>query len=148
MTKRTFEDIEVGAVHKVGRFEATKSEMLQFAERYDPQPFHVDPDAATDSMYGGLIASGWYTASCCMRLVVDGFFNDTVSMGAFGLDELRWLAPVRPGDTVDVQFEVVDKTASTSRDDRGYVTNEVTATKGDGEEVLFWQATNIFGRRE
>lgn len=148
MSKRTYEDIDVGAVHEVGSFEATESEMRRFAERYDPQPFHVDPDAATNSMYGGLIASGWYTASACMRLLVDEFFNNTVSMGSFGLDELRWRSPVRPGDTVSVKMEILDKSGSTSRPDRGYVKNEVTATNQDGEEVIFWRATNIIGRRE
>ncbi|WP_435064415.1 MaoC family dehydratase [Halobaculum sp. EA56] len=147
MTKRTFEDIEEGAVHDVGSFVAREEEMLAFAERYDPQPIHVDPEAAADSVFGGIIASGWYTASCCMRLAVDGFFNDTVSMGSFGMDELRWRTPVRPGDEIDVEFAVVDKTASESRDDRGYVDNEITATNQDGDEVVFWRATNIFGRR-
>lgn len=148
MTEFTFEDIEVGAVHEVGSFEATEEEMRRFGERYDPQPIHVDPEAAAESMYGGLIASGWYTASACMRLLVDEFFNRTVSMGSFGIDELRWRTPVRPGDTVSVSIEVVDKTASSSREDRGYVENAVTGTNGDGEEVVYWRATNIIGRRE
>ena len=147
MSKRTFEEIEEGAVHDVGSFEATEAEMLAFAERYDPQPIHVDPEAAAESIFGGLIASGWYTASGCMRLLVDGFFNDTVSMGAFGMDELRWRTPVRPGDTVGVELEVVEKTASESRDDRGYVDVDVRATNQDDEEVVRWSATNIIGRR-
>lgn len=148
MTKRTYEDIEVGAVHDVGSFVATEEEIRRFAERYDPQPIHVDPEAAAESMYGGLIASGWYTASACMRLIVDEFFNHTVSMGSFGIEELRWRTPVRPGDTVSVRFAVVDKTESTSREDRGYVENEVTASNQDDEEVVYWRATNIIGRRE
>lgn len=146
MTVRTFDDIDIGESHDVGSFEATESEMRSFAERYDPAPFHVDPEAAADSMYDGIIASGWYTASACMRLLVDGFFSDTISMGSFGIDELRWPTPVRPGDTISVQIDVVDKTPSSSRDDRGYIDNEVTGTNQDGEDVIYWRATNIIGR--
>lgn len=147
MTTRTFEDIDDGEVHGVGSFEATEAEMREFAERYDPAPFHVDPDAAADSMYGGIIASGWYTASACMRLLVEGFFSDARSMGSFGIEELRWPTPVRPGDTIDVEIAVVDKTPSSSRDDRGYIENVVTGTNQDGEEVISWRATNIIGRQ-
>ncbi|QLG63890.1 MaoC family dehydratase [Halorarum salinum] len=145
---RTFEDIEVGAVHDVGSFEATEAEIGSFAERFDPQPIHVDPASAAESMYDGLIASGWYTASASMRLLVDGFFSDTVSMGSFGVEELRWRTPVRPGDVVSVELEVLDKTESSSREDRGYVENEVRGHNEDGEEVVYWRATNIIGRRE
>ncbi|UIP01512.1 MaoC family dehydratase (plasmid) [Halobaculum sp. CBA1158] len=148
MTKRTFEDIEEGAVHDLGSFRAEEAEMRAFAERYDPQPIHVDPEAAADSIFGGIIASGWYTASCCMRLLVDGFFNDTVSMGAFGMEELRWKTPVRAGDTVAVELAIAKKTQSDSRDDRGYVDVDVTATNQDGEEVVYWRATNIIGTRQ
>jgi acyl dehydratase len=148
MPGRTYGDIENGEVHDLGSFKATESEMIRFAEQYDPAPFHVDPDAASDSIYGGIIASGWYTASACMRLVVDEFFSDTRSMGSFGLDELRWPTSVRPGDSISVQIAVVEKTESTSRTDRGYVENEVTGTNQNGEDVVFWRATNIIGRKE
>lgn len=146
MTQRTYEDIETGTVYDIGSFVATEEEMQTFAERYDPQPIHTDPEAAADSIFGGLIASGWYTASCCMRLLVDEFLSDTVSMGSFGMDELRWRTPVRPGDTVSVEMEIADKTASSSRDDRGYVELDVTATNQDGDEVVYWRSTNIVGR--
>lgn len=147
VTTRYHEDIDEGAHHELGQVTLSEAEILSFAERYDPQPFHVDREAAADSPYGGVIASGWHTASACMRLVVDGFLNDTVTMGSFGLSELRWRAPVFPGDTITVGMDVVEKRPSSSREDRGYVVNEVTATNDDGEEVLFWRATNIFGRR-
>ena len=146
MSQRTFDDIESGECHYLGSFEATEAEMLRFAERYDPASYHVDPDAAEDSIYGGLIASGWYTASACMELVADEFLSNTRNMGSFGLDELRWPTPVRPGDTISVQIEIVDLTPSTCRSDRGYVVIEVTGTNQDGETVIFWRATNIFGR--
>ncbi|MGM0604153.1 MAG: MaoC family dehydratase [Halobacteriota archaeon] len=147
MEIRYYEDIEPGVRHDLGHTEITAEAILRFAERYDPQPFHVDPERAVDSPYGGLIASGWHTAAICMRRVADGYLNDTDSMGAFGLDELRWRTPVRPGDSVHVSLEIVEKRPSSSRDDRGYVVNEVTGTNDEGEEVLFWRATNIIGRR-
>lgn len=83
-----------------------------------------------------------------MRLLVDGFLDDTVSIGSFGLDELRWAAPVRPGDTVCVTLDVVETRESDSHDDRGYATLEVAAEREDGEEVIFWRSTNIFLRRQ
>jgi acyl dehydratase len=146
MARLYYEDIGVGEVRDLGSYTASKEELLQFAERYDPQPIHVDEDAAAETMYGELIASGWHTASACMRLLVDGFLNDTVSLGSFGLDELRWRVPVRPGDTVTVTHEITGKTESTTRDDRGYIENEIEAMNQNGEEVIFWRATNIFLR--
>jgi acyl dehydratase len=142
-----YEDIEVGEVRELGSYQVSKHELTTFAEQYDPQPIHVNEAAARESIHGGVIASGWYTASVCMRLLVDGFLNDTVSMGSFGLDELRWRAPVRPGDTITARHEITDKRESGSRNDRGYVQNELVAHNQDDEEVVFWRATNIFGKR-
>lgn len=139
-----YEDIDIGDVRALGQYTADRAELIQFAERYDPQPIHIDPEAAADSIYGGIIASGWHTSSACMALLVNGFLNDTVSLGSFGLDELRWRTPVRPGDTVSVTHRLTDKRESTTRDDRGYIENEIEATNEDGEEVVFWRATNIF----
>jgi acyl dehydratase len=147
MARRYYGDIEVGEVVDVGAYTADREEVLRFAERYDPQPIHVDPDAAAETMYGGVIASGWHTAGSCMRLLVDGFLADTATLGSFGLDELRWRTPVYPGDTVDVECRVLSKTESTSRADRGYIESEVEGTNGDGDEVIYWRATNIFLRR-
>ncbi|WP_435077125.1 MaoC family dehydratase [Halococcus sp. AFM35] len=147
MAKLHYEDIEVGEVRDLGSYRAPEDELMAFAERYDPQPIHVSEAAARESIHDGIIASGWYTASVCMRLLVDGFLNDAASMGSFGLDELRWRAPVRPGDTITVRNEITDKRESESRDDRGYVENELTAHNQNGEEVVFWRATNIFGKR-
>ncbi|SFR63857.1 MaoC family dehydratase [Halogeometricum limi] len=147
MPRRYYEDIDADEVRALGRYTAERDELLQFAERYDPQPIHVDPVAAEDTIYGGIIASGWHTASCCMRLLVDEFLSETATLGSFGLDELRWRTPVYPGDTVSVEVRVLEKTESTSRDDRGYITSEVEATNGDGDEVVYWRATNIFLKR-
>lgn len=141
-----YEDIEVGDVHDLGEYRVSKDECTVFAERYDPHPIHTDEAAARDSIYGGLIASGWYTASVCMRLLVDGFLNEAASMGSFGLDELQWPTPVRPGDTISAHCKITDKRTSDSRNDRGYVENELTAHNQDDEAVVFWRATNIFER--
>ncbi|WP_101296778.1 MaoC family dehydratase [Halegenticoccus soli] len=147
MTKLHFEDVREGEIRELGSYRVSKDEMVAFAQRYDPQPIHVDESAAEASIYGGIIASGWYTAGVCMRLLVDGFLIDAASMGSFGLDELRWRAPVRPDDVISVRNEIVDARESTSRDDRGYVKNELTARNQDREEVLSWTATNIFLRK-
>lgn len=144
---RYYEDIAVGEEVELGSYTFTKEEILTFAEQYDPQPFHVDEEAATESIYGGLIASGWHTGSVCMRLLAQGFLNETESMGAPGLDELNWHRPVRPGDTISASIEILDKSPSSSRDDRGYVKNRVVGRNQDGEDVLSWEATNIIGRR-
>lgn len=142
-----YEDIDVGEVRDLGSHRVPKDELTAFAEQYDPQPIHTDEAAARDSIYGGLIASGWYTASVCMRLLVDGFLNETAGMGSFGLDELRWPTPVRAGDTITAYNRITDKRTSDSRNDRGYVENELTAHNQDDETVVFWRATNIFERR-
>ena len=147
MAKLYYEDIEVGEVRELGSYCMAKDEIMEFAEQYDPQPIHTNEAAACDSIHGGIIASGWYTASVCMRLLVSGFLNDTMSMGSFGLDELRWSTPVRPGDTISARNEIIDKRESSSRNDRGYIQNELVAHTQNNEEVVFWRATNIFGKR-
>ncbi|MCB1169684.1 MAG: MaoC family dehydratase [Leptospiraceae bacterium] len=104
-----YEDIEVGQAFELGSYTVTEEEILEFARKYDPQPFHIDPEAARDSMFGGLIASGWHTASICMRLYVDTILNRSASMGSPGLDQLRWKRPVRPGDTLTGRFRVTER---------------------------------------
>jgi acyl dehydratase len=143
VTVRYFEDVGVGETHDLGSYTADREELLAFARRYDPQPIHVDPAVAADTPYGGLIASGWHTASAVMALLVEGFLGGAATIGSFGLDELRWRAPVRPGDVVHAEVEVLDTTPSESREDRGYVENAVRATVDD-DEVIYWRATNIF----
>lgn len=141
------EDIEEGTVRELGSFSLSEAEIIEFAERYDPQPLHVDPEAAEELAFGGLIASGWQTASACMRLVVDGLLADAASMGAIGVEELRWHAPVRPGEEIHVENEVLEVSPSESRDDRGYVRSR-TVGRRDGEPVITWVAVNVFGRRD
>ncbi|WP_424006068.1 MaoC family dehydratase [Haloferax denitrificans] len=115
-----FEDFAVGDTDEFGEYDVTLSEVLEFAEQYDPQWFHTDPERAeAESMYGGIIASGWHTASMTMRLFVDSVLSDAASLGAKGVEELRWWKPVYPGDTLVVESEVLETTVET--DDRGLV---------------------------
>lgn len=139
-----FEDIEPGQVRELGDIQVEREEMIAFAERYDPQPIHTDPEQAAESIYGELIASGWFTVGLCMRVFAGEFLAEAASMGAFGVDELRWPTPVRAGDVLHVEHEVRDVTPSSSRDDRGYVDNTLRATNQHGEVVITWEATNIF----
>ena len=143
---RYLEDFEAGTVRELGSFTLSEAEIVGFAEKYDPQPLHVDPEAAEELAFGGLIASGWHTAAACMRVVVDEVLADAASMGALGLDELRWPAPLRPGEEVRVSVELLDVRPSESRDDRGYVRNRVEGRTGE-DTVLVWVATNVIGRR-
>jgi len=99
----------VGETDSFGSYEVTAEEIVAFAEQYDPQPFHTDPDAAAETPFGGLVASGWHTAAMTMRLLVDGPLSELATRGALGVDELRWRSPVRPGQTLTVETEVVAK---------------------------------------
>src|SRR5690242_11639548 len=95
-----FEDMKPGDKMELGTYTVTREEILEFANKFDPQPFHINEDAAKKSMFGGLIASGWHTASICMRLYVDAILSKSMSLGSPGVDELRWKRPVRPGDVL------------------------------------------------
>ena len=140
-----FEDMEVGAVEEFGEYRVTEEEVLAFAEKYDPQWFHTDPERAeAESVYGGLIASGWHTGAMTMRMLVDHHFSEAASLGAKGLDELRWRRPVRPGDTLSVRTEVLDKEAET--DERGLVRSRTVTTDDDGEEVFAMTALVMYAR--
>ncbi len=133
-----YEDIDVGDTREFGEYDVTKDEIVEFAEKYDPQPFHLDDDAAAESHFGGLVASGWHTAAMCMRLIADGPVQERASMGARGVDDLRWQAPVRPGDTLHVRTEVVDKRVSQSDPGRGYVDSRLEGVNQDGDVVISW----------
>ena len=119
--ERYFEDYVVGEVLTFGDHTITEQEIIEFASRYDPQYFHIDPEAAADSHYGGLIASGWQTGSIMMGMMVQGFVSPLSSMGSPGLDELRWPKPVRPGDRLYARATVDAARKSQSRPDRGIV---------------------------
>lgn len=123
---RYFEDYLTGAVHEFGSIAVDEAEVVAFGRRYDPQPFHTDPDAAKTSMFGGLIASGWQTAGLMMRLVVEHYLSHVASLGSPGVDEVRWPQPVRPGDTLRVRATVLDARRSHSKPDRGIVSRLAT----------------------
>jgi len=142
-----FEDFQVGQSLDCGSKIFHKDEMVAFARQFDPQPFHVDEEKAKRSVFGGLIASGWYTCSVCMRLIVDAIVNQTASMGSPGVDSLRWLKPVRPGDRLRLRATVIEAEASKSKPDRGRLTFTYELSGADGDPVMSMRAVAILGRR-
>ena len=144
---RYWDDIKEGEVVELGSRTLDKERMVAFAREFDPQPFHTDEKAAEASIWGGLIASGWLTGSTLMRLFYDGFLKDTASMGSPGIDELRWLKPVRPGDTLSARLIVLDTSASRSKPDRGIVHSLMEVLNQHGEIVMTTKGVNFFRRR-
>ena len=142
-----YEDVEVGDTREFGERSVTKEEIVEFAEKYDPQPFHVDEEAASETIFGGLIASGWQTAAICMRLFVDNM-ADEAWVGARGVDELRWIRPVRPGDTLSVEVEIVEKRPDETNPGLGRVHTRLTAYNQDDEAVISWIGLGMVERRE
>jgi acyl dehydratase len=145
--ERYFEDFEPGQVVELGSHLVTEAEIVEFAERWDPQPFHVDPEAAAGSVFGGLIASGWHTCALWMRLYVETTLDGAASMGSPGIEELRWLAPVRPGDTLQGRLTVLETTPSARRPDRGTVRIRGEMVNQDGVVVMTMTSRGHFGRR-
>lgn len=145
---RYFEDFTVGETATFGSYRVTAEEVTEFARAYDPQPFHVDREAAAASIYGGLIASGWHTCAMAMRLIVDHLLAETACLGALGVDDLRFRRPVRPGDELSVRVEVVDTDPNGSQPDRGLVRAGTTVMNQDDEPVLSYEAVLMFARRE
>jgi acyl dehydratase len=144
---RYFEDFQVGQVLELGSYEVSREEILAFARQYDPQPFHLDEEAGRQSIYGSIIASGWQTAAICHRLLVESVLERSSSMGSPGLDELRWLLPVRPGDTLSASIEVLATTPSRSKPDRGAVKTRMEVRNQKGEVVMTELAAVLFRRR-
>ncbi len=142
-----FEDLKEGDRRTFGPRILTREEIVAFALQWDPQPFHVDEAAAARSPFRGLIASGWQTAALTMRLVVDGLLADSTSMGSPGLDELKWLKPVRPGDALSVEVTLTEVTPSRSKPDRGSVKASYRCTNQRGEAVMTMVARILFLRR-
>jgi len=142
-----FEDFEQGQVIEVGAVSVTEEEILEFARRYDPQPFHIDREAAERSQ-GGLIASGCHTLSLMMRLIVDGLLNQTANLPSPGMDELRWLKPVRGGDTLSVRCVVLSTRVSASKPDRGLVATSWEAFNQQGELVSSAKVVCMVRRRQ
>ena len=146
---RYYEDLDAGETYALeGRFEVDREEITAFAEQYDPQPFHLDEAAAADSVFGGLVASGWHTAAMCMRLVVEDFLDPETSMGASGVDDLEWIEPVRPGDTLRVEIEVLETRPSESRPEMGHVRSKLTGYNQHDDAVIEWVGDGMYRRRE
>ena len=146
-TKWYFEDFEPGRTIEVGSRTLGEDEIIDFARQFDPQPFHVDKEAARKSIYGGLIASGWHTCSLMMRMMVDGFLRNSSSQGSPGVDEIRWLKPVRAGDTIHVSTTTVEVRPSSSKPDRGIVKSQWQAKNQHGELVATVNGMGMFLRR-
>jgi acyl dehydratase len=146
--KRYFEDYVQGSVHEFGSIAVEEGEMISFASRFDPQPFHTDPEAGKRSIYGGLIASGWHSASLMMRLFVDHYLSHVASLGSPGVDELKWLKPVRPGDTLALRITVSETKRSRSKPDRGIVYSYVEALNQKEEIVMTMKALNFIACRD
>lgn len=144
---RHFEDFTPGTVFPLGSHTIERDDIVRFAREFDPQPFHVDEDAAAASPFGGLVASGWHTAAVFMRLYVDAVLVDTASEGSPGVDELRWRHPVRPGDVLTGGFTVEDVQPSTRRANRGTVHFRGELTNQEDIVVLTLRGRGLVGRR-
>jgi acyl dehydratase len=140
-----YDAVEIGETDSFGSYEVTREEILSFGNQYDPQPFHTDPEAARESMFGELVASGWHTAAMTMRMLVDNYLLESGAMGSPGLEELRWRVPVRPGDVLSVETEVVDK--EPWDDDRGVVWTDTRTVNDGGETVMEMTSMVLFPRR-
>ena len=148
MHKYYWEDFKVGDTASIGERVVEKAEMISFARAYDPQPFHIDEDAAKRSMYAGLIASGWHTVAMVMRMTVDSYLNESASLGSPGVENVRWLKPVRPGETIRATRKVVETRASKSRPDMGLVKSVWEVFNQNGELVMTMEGYGMFQRRE
>jgi acyl dehydratase len=147
MPKLHWEDFTAGQVAEYGPQTVTAEEIKAFAAEFDPQPMHLDEEAARQSLVGGLCASGWHTCAIMMRIVADGFILDSSSMGATGCEEIKWLAPVRPGDRLRVRMEVLATRASASRPDMGFVNARLDMLNAAGVRVMTLTPHLMFGRR-
>jgi acyl dehydratase len=147
MPEHTFEDFEPGQVYELGSKVVTADEIVAFARQFDPQPFHLDPEAAKDSVFGGLIASGWHTGAMWMRLYVDSLLGGASGQGSSGIEELRWLAPVRPGDTLSGRLIVLEVTSSESHPKRGTIRIRGEMVNQDGVTVMSMVSRGRFARR-
>ena len=147
MGKRYFEDFHIGDVFDLGSIQVTQEEIIAFARQFDPQPFHLDPERAKDSIFHGLAASGWHTGALFMRLLVDGLLRETISIGSPGIDELRWRNPVRPGDRLRACLTVTESIPSRSRPSMGVVRSACEMFNQKDDVVLTFSGIHLFGRK-
>ena len=142
-----WEDFKVGDTELMGEKLVDKAEVIAFATAYDPQPFHIDEEAARRSFFGGLIASGWHTCGMVMRMMCDSYLNKSASLGSPGVDNVRWLKPVRPGDTIRATRQVLETRASSSKPDIGIVKSRWDVHNQNGELVMTMEGIGMFRRR-
>jgi acyl dehydratase len=131
-----WEDLEIGQIRDLGSLSPTAEEIVAFARQFDPQPFHLDPEAAKASVFGGLCASGWHTCSLAMRLMVTNFLHESSSLGSPGLENIKWLKPVFPGDTLRLQHTITEKRVMGKRPDVGLVRTIWEMFNQHGDKVL------------
>jgi acyl dehydratase len=148
MTTLTFEDFKPGRFGTFGPRHVTREEILAFAAEYDPQPMHLDEEAAKRSMLKGLSGSGWHLCSIMMRMMVDGYIGDTASLGSPGVSEVKWLAPLRPGDDLMLDVDVVEARVSRSRPETGIVTFKCTVRNAAGQALCEMTSPIIVKRRD
>jgi acyl dehydratase len=141
--QRYFEDYVSGSTFEYGKISLTADEIIDFARRFDPQPIHTDPEAAARGPFAGLIASGWHTAGVMMRLLADHYISHVASMASPGVDEIRWLIPVRPGDTLSIRVTVLETKRSRSKPDRGVVRSLVEVLNQNREVVMTLKPLSI-----
>jgi acyl dehydratase len=147
MSYRSFEDFRPGETLSLGSRTLSEADIIGFAREYDPQSFHVDPEAARHSSFGGLVASGWQSCVVFMRLLVDGVLKESSALASPGIDEIRWLKPVRPGDRLSAKITVIDATPSRSKPDRGLVRHACELSNQRGEVVMTMRTLALFGRK-
>jgi acyl dehydratase len=140
---RYFEDYETGTVHEFGPVSIAEDKIIEFGRQFDPQVFHTDPQGAKQTVYGGIIASGWHTAGLMMRLFVDHYLSGVASLGSPGVDELRWTQPVRPGDSLSLRVTVSQTTRSRSKPDRGILHSFIEMINQRQEVVMTMKAVNL-----
>ncbi len=145
--KYYWEDFKVGERIVVGTVGVDRDEVIEFASRYDPQPFHIDEEAAKKSIYGGLIASGWHSCALIMRLICDSYMLEAASLGSPGVENVRWPKPVRPGDTLTAYRTTEESRESRSRPEAGIVKTLWEVENQNGELVMTMSGINLFLRR-
>jgi len=148
LPKYYFEDFVPDSVEEFGPRAVTREEIVDFAAQFDPQPMHLDDEAARATMLGGLAASGWHTCGILMRMICDGFLLDSASLGAPGVDEVRWLKPVRPGDSLTFRRKVLEKRVSNSRPSMGFVKFAFSLINQHGDTMITMVVPVMIGRRD
>ena len=144
---RYFEDFTVDEIFEIGSKKVTRAEIISFAQEFDPQPFHLSEEKAKDSIFGGLIASGWHTCAIFMRLYVDNFLTKTISLGSPGVDHIRWFRPVFPDDTLSCRVKILEAKPSPTRPNAGILRIKSEMRNQSGEIVMRFEASGLFGKR-